>query len=72
MDKPILIEEPDAQEIYYDICCGIDVHQKTLSERSNKLTSNKYTLFQIVESNFIRLSFMCLFYMFCAAYAAAR
>lgn len=30
MDKPILIEEPDAQEVYYDICCGIDVHQKTV------------------------------------------
>ena len=39
MNKPILIEEPDAQEIYYDICCGIDVHQKTLTAcllRSNK------------------------------------
>lgn len=30
MDKPILIEEPDAQEVYYDICCGIDVHQKAV------------------------------------------
>lgn len=30
MDTPILIEEPDAQEIYYSICCGIDVHQKTV------------------------------------------
>lgn len=30
MDRPILIEEPDAQEVYYDICCGIDVHQKTV------------------------------------------
>ena len=30
MGKPILIEEPDAQEVYYDICCGIDVHQKTV------------------------------------------
>ena len=30
MDTPILIEEPDAQEVYYSICCGIDVHQKTV------------------------------------------
>ena len=29
MGKPIIIEEPDVQETYYSICCGIDVHQKT-------------------------------------------
>ena len=30
MDKPILIEEPDAPETFYNICCGIDVHQKSV------------------------------------------